>query len=84
VFVGLERIGGVVAYDLTNPAAPAFVTYVNPRDFSQPPAAGKGGDLGPEGLVFIRAEDSPNKAPLLVVANEISGTTTIYQLNKLP
>ena len=35
---------------------------------------------GPEGLVFIKAEDSPNGEPLLVVGNEISGTTTVYQV----
>ena len=83
-FVGLERIGGVVVYDITEPAAPRWITYVNDRDFSQAPDSGLAGDLGPEGLVFIRAEDSPNGQPLLIVANEISGTTTVFQINKLP
>jgi len=84
VFVGLERIGGVVVYDITDPYAPAWVTYANHRDFTQAPASGLAGDLGPEGLVFVRAEDSPNGMPLLIVANEISGTTTVFQINKLP
>lgn len=83
-FVGLERIGGVVVYDLSDPAQPGFVTYVNNRDFSQAPNSGNAGDLGPEGLVFIRAEDSPNGQPLLIVANEISGTTTVFQINPVP
>ena len=38
------------------------------------------GDLGPEGIVFIPAKDSPSDEPLLVVANEISGTTTVYEI----
>jgi hypothetical protein len=80
-FVGLERPGGVVVYDVSRPSAPRFVTYVNNRDFSVDPEDPQGGDpldLGPEGIVFIAAKDSPTRKPLLVVANEISGTTTIY------
>lgn len=78
LFVGLERIGGVVVFDLEDPLDPRVVTYVNNRDFLGDPAAGTAGDLGPEGLVFIPADDSPNGKPLLVIANEISGTTTIF------
>jgi hypothetical protein len=83
-FIGLERIGGIVIYDLTNPLAPEFVTYVNNRDFSGDAEAGTAGDLGPEGLVFIPASESPNGEPLLVVANEVSGSTTIYQITVSP
>lgn len=89
-FIGLERIGGVMVYNVSNPYKPAFVTYVNRRDFSVDlnldddftPAdvPAEAGDLGPEGLTFISAKDSPNRKPLLVVTNEISGTTTIYQI----
>ena len=32
-FVGLERDSGIVVFDVTTPAAPAFVTYVNNRKF---------------------------------------------------
>ncbi len=84
-FIGLERLSGVVAYDVTNPEEPAFKTYVNPRDFNQPvsiagapnPAAG---DVGPEGLTFIPESQSPTFLPLLVVSNEVSGTTTVYEV----
>ena len=80
-FIGLERTGGIVAYDITTPTAPVFVDYVNNRDFSvtdlTSPAAG---DLGPEGVLFIPAQASPTHRALLVVSNEISGTVTTYDL----
>lgn len=80
-FIGLERIGGVMVFDISDPAAPVFVTYANNRDFSGDAAAGTAGDLGPEGLLFIPAASSPNGQNLLVVANEISGSTTIFQIS---
>lgn len=79
-FVGLERIGGFMVYDITDPTTPAFVEYVNNRNFDGDPEAGTAGDLAPEGLLFISAEDSPNGEPLLVVTNEVSSTTTVYSL----
>ena len=39
------------------------------------------GDLGPDGLAFIPAKASPNGKPLLVVGNEVSGSTAVFQLN---
>jgi hypothetical protein len=77
-FVTLERIGGVVIYDVTNPAAPSFVQYLNTRDFTGP---GIGPDSGPEIVRFISAEHSPTRAPLLVISNEISGTVTLWSLD---
>lgn len=85
-FIGLERIGGVMVYDVTNPYKPQFVDYVNYRDFSVDAQLPDGssnplaGDLGPEGLTFIAAKQSPSGRPLLVVGNEISGTTTLYEI----
>ena len=83
-FVGLERMGGVLVYDITNPAKPVRVDYLNTRDdwTSDPkttPAAI--GDRGPEGLAFVSARNSPNGKPLLLVGNEVSGTTAVLQLN---
>jgi hypothetical protein len=88
-FVGLERTGGVVVYDVTRPTAPTFETYVNRRDFNQPLTVGDApnplaGDLGPEGLVFVPWWQSPTFRPLLVVSNEVSGTTTVYSVRAFP
>lgn len=82
-FIGLERIGGVLVYDLTNPFYPQFVQYINNRNFMAATNTPQAGDLGPEGLHFISRRDSPNGKPLLVVANEISGTTTVYEIAKV-
>lgn len=81
-FVGLERIGGIVSYDVTDPYHPFIVDYINHRDFLFPFDSGLAGDLGPEGLLFIKAENSPTGTPLLAVGNEISGTTTLYAIQK--
>lgn len=86
-FIGLERMGGIMVYDITTPAAARFVSYINNRDFSVNPDEGdnagwqQAGDLGPEGLTFIPAKDSPNGKNLLVVGNEVSGTTTIFTVD---
>ena len=88
-FIGLERVGGIMVYDITNPWQATYVTYINNRDFTQEfdednlanfPNAG---DLGPEGLVFIPAADNAAGKDLLVVTNEISGTTTVYSVEQV-
>lgn len=88
-FVGLERMGGVMVYDVTNPLFPTFELYFNNRLFTPGLSLATNvtannasdGDLAPEGLMFVPAAQSPNGQPLLIVANETSGTTTIYQVN---
>lgn len=95
-FVGFERLGGVIVYDITDPAKPAYTAYINNRDFSinmeeladegdDAVKAGleKVGDLGAEGLAFVPAKDSPNGENLLIVGNEVSGTTTVFQVDSL-
>ena len=67
---------------MTNPTAPSFVDYVNVRTFGVPADSDLAEDLGPEGLIVISAEESPNGRPLLVVANEVSGTTRIFQISQ--
>jgi hypothetical protein len=81
-FVALERVGGIAVYDLSAPQSPSFVEWVPGRDYTQAVTSGFAGDLGPEGLVFVGTDDSPTGAPLLIVANEISGTTTIYEIER--
>lgn len=77
--IGLERIGGVMVYDISDPVQPVFINYVNnTRNFLGVPELGTAGDLGPEGLLFITDKNSPTGNPLLVITNEISGSTTIY------
>jgi DNA-binding beta-propeller fold protein YncE len=73
-FIGLERIGGIMVYDVTDPTMPSFVEYVAPAV----------GDFAPEGLLFIPAEDSPNGKALLVVSYEVSGTTAVFEIEKRP
>jgi len=80
VFVGLERIGGIMVYDVTDPFAPEFITYTNNRNFDGDAEAGTAGDLSPEGIAFVPAGESPTGEPLLLVANELSGTTTLYAI----
>lgn len=85
-FIGLERMGGVIVYDISSPQAPHFVDYLNTReDWVSDPQTNLAnvGDLGAEGLVFVAANDSPNGEPLLIIGNEVSGTTAIYQIDQL-
>lgn len=78
-FVGLERAGGVMAWDLTDPSNPAFVDWLNPRDPKATTPSGMG-DVAPEGVLAIPGSASPTGEPLIAVCNEVSGTTTILRL----
>ncbi len=80
-FIGLERIGGVMVYDISDPRAPFFIQYLNNRNFDALPGTSDAGDLGAEGLIFIEASDSPTRRPMLAVANEVSGTTTLFDIS---
>ena len=79
-FVTLERIGGVMVFCLADPEAPTIEHYTSARDFAGDPELDTAGDLGPEGVLVIPAEESPNGTMLLVVANEVSGSTAIYEV----
>ncbi|MDO5301376.1 MAG: choice-of-anchor I family protein [Tissierellia bacterium] len=75
-FITLERISGVMVYDITDPSEAHFVNYINSRDFS----ADIKDDVSPEGLAFVAAEDSPTERALLLAAMEVSGTVAIYEM----
>lgn len=80
--VGLERASVILIYDITDPRVVRFVQSLDPRVLSGDPEAGTAGDLGPEGIMVIPAETSPTGQPLVAVANEMSGTVTIYQVTR--
>ncbi|NLS14816.1 alkaline phosphatase [Vibrio sp. SM6] len=89
-FIGLERQGGIMIYDVTKPKDAQFLHYVNRRDFSAPVCTKvdsdgdcengqynpKAGDLGPESITYFERRGGH----FLAVGNEVSGTTTVYQI----
>jgi DNA-binding beta-propeller fold protein YncE len=74
VAIGLERTGGAMLYDVSQPRKPAFLSYLPPHE------ADGVLDLAPEGLLAIPAEKSPTGKPLLILCNEGSGTMTAWEV----
>jgi hypothetical protein len=81
-FIGLERIGTLMVYDVTNPRTPEFVQYLNTRSFGNDRLPGQA-DSGAEGVTFVSAEDSPNGRPLLLVGNEVSQTLAVFEVEQI-
>lgn len=75
-FIGLERIGGVMMYDVSDPTNPTYVDYLNLRDFSDDIS----GSVSPEGLCTVSAKDSPTNKPMLIIANEVSGDVNVVKV----
>lgn len=75
-FITLERTGGLMIYDITDPALPIFEQYLNNRVLGDD----EGGDLGPEGIIYISANDSPSDTAMILMANEVSSTISVYYL----
>lgn len=71
-FIGMERTGDIMVYDISVPASPVFIQYINTPE-----------DLGVEGLIFVKAEDSPTTRPLVITSSEVSKTTTIYEIGSV-
>lgn len=74
-FVALERVGGIVALDVSNPANPTYVDYVNTRSVDS-----LDGDLGAEVVMFLHKDKNPNKKHYVVSANEVSGTVAVFEV----
>ena len=83
-FIALERVGGIMVYDISVPQRSEFVQYLNSRDFAitdvEDPLAADSIDLGPESVAFVPAADSPNGNALLLVGHEVSGTLAVYEI----
>lgn len=69
MFLGLERTSAIMIWDLTDRTAPSFVDFL----FTT-------GDVGPEGLHFF----TDGGKGYLAVANEVSGTTSLYSVQPVP
>ena len=69
-FIALERVGGVMVWDVSTPSDVKFVQYI--------PATSN--DYGPEIIKFVSAEESPTGRAMLITANEISGSVTTYDI----
>ncbi len=93
-FIGMERIGGIFVYDITDPAKSEYVTYVNNRNFAVQPEnnVAEAGDSGPESIVFVPSADlladgaaaaagEAGNAGMLIVGNEVTGSTTFYAVD---
>ncbi|MFT7345556.1 MAG: hypothetical protein ACI9XP_002152, partial [Lentimonas sp.] len=77
-FIGLERQGGIFVYDITNPLSPVYENYLQTLDVQN----GTMADIAPEGLLFVPASESHTGTNLLIVSNEFSGSTTIYEITE--
>ncbi|MEZ8630023.1 choice-of-anchor I family protein [Vibrio lentus] len=89
-FIGLERQGGIMVYDVTQPKSASFISYLNNRDFTQPVCTkvdedgdcnndiynAKAGDLGPESIKYFTRSGNH----FIAVGNEVSGSTSVYRV----
>ena len=91
-FLGLERQSAIMVYDVSNPLRPIFQDYASNRafvdqagdflDVETPAGLSATGDLGPEGIEFVSAADSPiSGVPVIIVSNEVSGTVTMWRID---
>lgn len=76
-FVALERIGGIMVFDVTDPASSSYVNYINTRDFPGEIV----NDVSPEGLAFISSNHTESGKPMLLAACEVSGTVAAYTID---
>ncbi len=80
-FIGLERVGGIMIYNIDNPEKPSFNRYFSSRIFhGGEEVTAASGDTAPEGLTYIPANESPTGQNILLAAHEVSGTIAAYQI----
>jgi hypothetical protein len=80
-FIGLERTGGIMVYDVSTPSSPDFIGWYHNTNFGGSIEQGTAGDISPEGLIFVSDQDSPTGSPLLIVSHEVSGSVTVYEIS---
>lgn len=78
-FIALERVGGFMVYNISNPNNPVFEGYFNNR--STAPGENIVGDLAPESIIYIAPNENTLEKGLLVIANEVSATVSVYTLD---
>ncbi|WP_312768528.1 choice-of-anchor I family protein [Epilithonimonas sp.] len=78
-FITLERTGGVMVYNVTDPNNVTFTDYKHSRMTSA-----YGGDNGPEGITYIAPQNTTTGKGYVVIANEISGTLSMYEVALSP
>lgn len=76
LFASAERMGGVFLFNIDNPVSPRYIGYYNNRTIGP-----NGPDRGAEGIIYIPASASPNGNDLVILANEVSSTLSIFQIN---
>lgn len=65
LFVGMERADAIAVYNVTDVEAPVFLQWLDVG-------------VGPEGVLFVPASDSPNGKSLLIVSSEVDGIVKIF------
>lgn len=85
--LGLERDGGLMLYDVTDPTFPIFKSYINTSNpagnlLQSTKKTAAAGDVSPEGILFVSDKESPTGKAMVIVSYELSGTVGIYQFSK--
>lgn len=85
--LGLERDGGLMLYDVTDPTFPIFKSYINTSNpagnlLQSTKKTAAAGDVSPEGILIVSEKDSPTGKAMVIVSYELSGTVGIYQFSK--
>jgi len=68
IFLANERTSEVMLFDVSTPTAPEFAGFI-----------ARTGDVGPEGVDFVGASESPTGKDEVIIASEVSNTTTVHQ-----